>query len=407
MGRLASALVAANLLWYGSYAYQYVFFTIMGRPPLYAYLVTIAGSLMVFILGGMRFSSAKPMWWLLVWAAAFTSAMSFSFLFINNDEAALQAVITDGESIALMVSLLFLLREREAVNAGQLAMVVVLIVAITINWLEFLRPGMHQFSTVPGRAAGMYRNPNICGNILVLGMILSVWKIPKALRLLFCLAVGSAVAITFSRSSIMAWAIATTGLAWYRAFLLPRFVSVGLVVGTIVIGAVTLISGQWISMFESLGIGDRLDKNTHDRISSNFVEQGDHSSRERRAVAERALQLYLEAPIAGHGIGSTTGSEITRVGAHNTYLKYGAELGTLGILLVVALSVITWTAGTPEARITSVTYAISCIFSHNNIDQPVVLMLMALSVASGFPREEPRIRLAESGQRTVFERIQN
>ncbi len=371
-----------QVIFYCSYAYLYLWERgFLSIKPLYWYIFTVScGAVLVMFKYGF---SLPPLQYrrLLLWCISFVVVSTFSTVFVSGGvPAAMQQLILYVEGVSILFIIALLIRDYDMTRRGIHALLVVVIASVIINYIDFFKLSGLQFSDVAGRAAGMYGNPNISGRFLVLGMAISVFVLPKKWRFIYSLFVLSGVMVTFSRSSIMMWAVVVIALTWFKVFLLPRAVSFVAVTGFVMLFTVLLVAGLWMNIFESLGIDSYLDKNTQARISGSFIEQDDYSSRGRLAVALKGINLFLSSPLVGKGIGS--GNDIVDgLRAHNTYIQMAAEQGILGLAVFVALIWLVWKVKSSEARVFIAGFAGFSLFTHNMLDQPAMYVMIVLAVS--------------------------
>jgi len=227
----------------------------------------------------------------------------------------------------------------------------------------------------------LYENPNLSGQYLVLTMALGIWVLPRHLRVFFTLAVGLGVLLTFSRSAIVVWLVAMIALIWYGAFPYKKalvWVAVG---GGLAFVAGSIMLGTMPGLLEAAGLTERLNADTIDRMSGSFFSQRDLSSRDRLAVAQQGLRLFLDSPMLGAGLGATR--EGLSVGApHNMYILLAAEMGVLGLAMFFSLIWILWSTGAPVARIIVLVLAVSSLFSHNQLEQVAMMVVLSLAVSA-------------------------
>src|SRR4029078_2570704 len=86
--------------------------------------------------------------------------------------------------------------------------------------VELVRPDWF-LMYVTTRASGLYGNANQCGAALVIGMIVGSPLLPRRWRPAFYLLVGAGVAMTFSRSTIIGWFMASGLMLAFDARRLP------------------------------------------------------------------------------------------------------------------------------------------------------------------------------------------
>lgn len=389
---------AFNVLLYFSYAYMWLWQDAKISPfkPLYLYLFTVsAGTVLLFprFMTGFRMPRG-PALRLVVWSLFVAAMASLSFIVVSErDEVGLQALIRIVEAMALLVIFVMIFRDEKAGRTAIHALLVAVIGGVILNYADFFTHGHSHMSFVAGRAAGMYVNPNISGQLLTMGMVLSVFALPKPLRFGYCLFVASGVFLTFSRGAIVLWIVAMIFLAWEDAFTLSRIPSLLSMVLLIALLGTSLVAGDWLVAVKSSGLKRYLTKNTENRIGRSFMEQDDFSARSRKLVARQGLQMFLEKPVLGYGLGSSQ-QLATRVSTHNMYLMLGAEQGIVGVALLLALPLTLWGVGTGAAKISAVLYALSGMFTHNNLDSPAMQVVLALAIVSaGMKRErQPSVR---------------
>ena len=308
---------------------------------------------------------------------------SASFIIISKaDDNAMQAFLRSAEAMALLVTFTLFFRDVRVARGATYAVLVVVIFSVLMNYAEFLHllGDNIQFSFVRGRAAGLYVNPNISGQQLVMGMVLSVFVVPKKFRWWYCLFVATGMILTFSRGAILLWMVAMLGLAWGNVFVLPRrlsFSAIGLGVGLL---SVALVAGNWVGVFKSAGLDSYLNANTTSRIGESFLDQKDYSSTSRALVAEQGMSMFLEKPLFGWGVGATKNPE-TAIAPHNMYLLMGIEYGIGGVFILCGLIWVLWKGGTERSGIIAVLYAVGGFFSHNNLEQPTVILVIGLAIA--------------------------
>ena len=373
-----------NVLLYFSNAQLYFFEAHLTTfKPLYWYMITIAvGTVLLILRQGLRFPSAYYLR-LIIWALVYMMMASASFIFISQGTKTNLAVFINSlEAMALLIMFTLFFRDQRIARWATYAVLIVVIFSVFMNYAEFFHVFSEkwQFSFVTGRSAGLYVNPNISGQQLVMGMVLSVFVVPKKLRWLYCLFVATGMILTFSRGAIILWMLAVLGLAWINVFVLPKKLSVTAIGVGVVLLSAALAAGDWVGVFKSSGLNDYLNSNTTSRISQSFLDQNDYSSMTRRYVAERGIAMILDKPLLGRGVGATQNTE-TAISPHNMYILLGIEYGIVGILMLCALIWLLWSARNERSRIIAVLYAVGGFFSHNNLDQLTVILVLALAIA--------------------------
>lgn len=374
-------LVAFNVFLYYAWIDRYALGILWSIAPLYWYLFTILSGATVVLLS-LDFSLPKgAAGRLAVWACIFVAMSSLSFVFSTQGAVATQKLVTSVEAAALLCVFLLFFRDNRSLVISCSAVAAAVVVGSILNVVDFLSLSPLPLSITPGRAAGLYQNPNISGNYLVLGMVIATLVMPRKIRWWFCLGVGCAVFLTFSRASILMWGLAVTALAWYRRFSLARVPSILIVAAIVAVIGVAMASGYMTEILSSLGLGQHLTADASARVTGTLFEQGDTSSEGRLFLLKKSIKWFLDAPLFGHGIGQTFewgfgGS------THNMFLLYAVEMGVIGVAVFCALLWILWSAGTPLGRIIALLFTLSSLFSHNNLEHPAMMVVLAIAVSA-------------------------
>ncbi len=379
MRQLFIWLAAINTFLYCSNLYLHYYET--GQTsfkPLYWYAFTI-GSMMALLLvgrGSLFKDLPKP---LLIWLWAFLVYSVFNFIYSSHSELATQAVIYNFESTFLFAAFFLLLIQPGAMRVAQWALLVVALLGVVLNIIDFFTP---LWSTVPGRAAGLYGNPTIAGKILALAMVGAVPVVPARLRLLFCAIVGVGIILTFSRGAWLLWALGVTGLsvAGYIQFRYKK-ITAGLVAALAGFLLYSLLTGTLLGYMNTVGLDAFLTPDTLERMGGRGSSFGDDSASSRAAVAIRAWEAFQDTPWIGHGMGYTM--EWGYIEPHNMYVTMAANGGLLGIAIFIGLLVVVWRNSDPLGKVLCLLYAFSSLTSHNNLDQPAMIYMLALALALG------------------------
>lgn len=181
---------------------------------------------------------------------------------------------------------------------------------------------------IPGRAAGVFLNPNIAAESLLVSMIALISLADKKYSgIIFFFGVLGCI-LTFSRGAIGICAILFLIFVVFRV-LSYKFVLSFVMVAPFFITTV-LMSFQDYIPSESAGVLERLLSLTGQ------ADWRNESSDSRFDVVNLAWNLFWESPIVGNGNGSVYqfGSLI---GTHNIYLRFLSDFGFLGFFIYLAL----------------------------------------------------------------------
>lgn len=250
-------------------------------------------------------------------------------------------------------------------------MVVLMVLLPCAVLLDFAQPGLFYppdiEGVVAGRAAAMFVNPTMAGEVLLHVFVIGCAAIGMKYRGPLFLLTGAGVLTTFSRSSIIGWAFLLLLLSFRRT--LPRSQVVIVVVAIVVF---VLFSGnfdEYLRMHEQVeGASNNILSRLDFFSSYNF---DDDSSEERAAVGKAGWEMFLSNPIFGAGAGATHFWS-HRGGTHNQLLLFAAEYGVFGIGLWLWMLLILWRGKFFEDRGLQLAivflFAFMSMFTHLMID---------------------------------------
>ena len=393
---LGTALFFSNL---PSYLYQAIGFTSLDAPKDYWILYALLSSP---ILARRLKSWLHPKNALALWCAGYIVISILWFYVSSQGEIPWQELRYRFQSVFLLCVFYSLYMESDGIQWARFTIAGIVLFDMTINVYEFFVP--NSFSKVVGRAAGLYISPNIAGECMVLGMVLSVTALPRALRLPFMVLTGIGVFTTFSRAGIFTWAISVIGFLLIKEIRIKDLI-VGATLASCLLALV--LFPRLDALLSALDEAKTINSNVLERLAwlSDPTGVEDHSSWERRYIADRAWEKIEEAPIIGHGTGSYYESVIP---PHNLYLSYMLDHGVIGVLIYPLLVLaVTWNARAGAkliGRIFGTGLLIFGFFSHVLVYEPTHLLLFALMAALGMASQveaEHSSLLVERNRRTT------
>lgn len=266
-----------------------------------------------------------------------------------------------------------------AVRAARRTVIPCVFLSVALNCYDFLHP--LTFSTVFGRSAGMFMNPNISATAIVTGMIISLTIVPERWRGAFVTIAGGGVLLTLSRGLLLCYVVAIVYFIRTGALRPRQVVSAAFSAGAVLAAVLLITVGS-----EKLAGAYRIitQSNVIERITDPSAALGgaDESANVRKAAASLGWQVFEEHPLIGGGVGSTVDWDMP-VSTHNIYVRDLAEYGIFGIALYPALLVILARGTSGESRTSLRAFvfvlALSGLFSHNVLDEWDVLLPMSLA----------------------------
>lgn len=355
-----------------------------GPPPVWSYISFLAFASLVILIRASRYqhvfsseqwAKSKGIWY---WLLTFIFWAIFNFLYSSQSPVAFQRFITTLEMAAIFGGFILLLGYWPTSRALGFVLAFLVIMSSSINIYDFFIP---TFSTVSGRAAGLYENPTISASLLVLMTTGALYsrKIFGRWVLLSMATVG--VFLTFSRGS---WVILFITISWlfmkgylggYKHRLLIGFLAISS------IGAISylLLSGLLGEYIVNSPLAAYLDSNTLGRIGVGGFAT-DSSANEREAVVRFAIEKFLNAPsiLFGYGMGFTHEWEF-KVSTHNMYLFFLVEGGVLGLLMYMSLLAVLWRSAVGIGKLIVLQIIVFSLFTHNFLDSPDRIFFFAFA----------------------------
>lgn len=181
---------------------------------------------------------------------------------------------------------------------------------------------------IPGRAAGVFLNPNIAAESLLISMIALISLAARKYVGIIFLIGSLGCILTFSRGAIGICGVIFVIFVLFRV-LSFKFALVFVGIAPFFIATVVLFFQDYIPS-ESAGVLERLLSLTGQ------ADWRNESSDSRFDMVNFAWNLFLESPLVGNGNGSVYQSG-SPIGTHNIYLRFLSDFGLLGFFLYLAL----------------------------------------------------------------------
>ena len=327
---------------------------------------------------------------IIYWLGAFLILVLISFFRSTQTDAAVEQMIFGFKTAALLFSFVVLVAGEGRTRAMMNLLIGVTLLLVALNIYDFFNP---TFSSSSGRAAGFHQNSNATGKVIAITMVLAASSVPARLRIAFCMVAGIGILLTFSRSALLLWTIGMVGLAATGALGVRSRLAyaAGIVVACLAIVA-AIYSGLMLTVFETLGLDQYLTRGTLSRLGGAAASLQDASATGRINAIWYSLGEFSKFPWLGAGLGATS-EWISLQRPHNLYLMLAVEAGMLGVLVFVSLLLILWRSVNSTGRVVVFMYAVSSFFTHNNLEHPATLCLLALVLAL-YPSSERSFKAA-------------
>jgi O-antigen ligase len=311
---------------------------------------------------------------LAMWCAGYLVINAFWFALGPTNDLSFQTIRERLVAVVFLLLASIWFTDARVHRSVRNALGIAVVLACAVNVYDLFHP--LQLSIVIGRAAGLYINPNIAAAAILFMTVLAYDGLSGRRRMGVLVAGLIGVLLTASRGAALT-AVAVLGIFWLRGRLRARQVLAGLALLVVAAVGGLAITGN----LSTVGLLIDATSAQRERLSLGDDNAGDEMSTEtRRKVAERAIEMFLEHPVAGAGLGATARS--TSDLTHNMYLMFMAEYGAVGAIIFPALVVaVTWGAR-GEMRTTALASAgfltFWALFSHNVLDEFQLLLFMAL-----------------------------
>ena len=167
------------------------------------------------------------------------------------------------------------------------AVVVATLAGVALNIYDFMFPGT--FSTIPGRAAGLYVQPNTSGIALVFGCVIGLSAIRRRWwQEAFVVVSFIGVLVTFSRESMLAFGCVVLG---------------GSLGGRLSLRRLAVAGGVGLALFVAFNMGNNLlgEKIASSENWSRLTSLSDSSARDRAHLAKRTWAPSKKRPFSARG----------------------------------------------------------------------------------------------------------
>lgn len=348
----------------------------LGPAPKYWSMGVFVVTLLLFFPGlKLMRTLRKPLLW---WAVAY---LFLSILWIgraDNLESAADGLVMVVTTCLYVGAALLAYPSVSHHNRAWIAMLwLALLLAVLSIVQEYFNPAAYVFSEsgqgIQGRAAGVYLNPNIAAQTLVLILAcLMAHGTPRG-NVIALLLTGIGLLLTFSRGGILVWGVLAVA-ATLRGRL-PRWFLLAIVVAAITIAVAGSVVLDGLSAFVPPE-----NRNSLDRLAW-LLDLGrlhNYSSEDRTLLANYAWMKFMEAPFLGQGLGYMWVWESSQ-GAHNMSLRFMVEYGLIGVLifpLFLVASVRSSVADVDRGWIWLMAGVVMLLsfFSHNMTEQAVFIL---------------------------------
>jgi O-antigen ligase len=379
----------------------------LGPQPKYWSIGIFAVSLALFLpVKRVKRSTHSALLW---WVGGYLCYSALWVLPADDQEAALDGfVMVITTCLYVSTALLVYPLIKKSDRLWEITLWFALLIAVASVLLDYFAPSAVLFKEVglgiTGRAAGLYLNPNLAGQaILMILLCLLLRTSPRAFFVAALIALAGLLP-TFSRSSVLAWAILMVGAVIFGR--VPRAaipVLVGAAIGILAAGPTVLNLLSNLFFLEDQNSLDRLTWILGQGASSDSLEG------ERGRAVNFGLDQFWNSPLLGHGIGFTS-VWVGETGTHNLILRHLVEYGILGCLI---FPMFLWYSIRPkeyrsDQRIIYLVASIALFlsfFSHNLLEQAIFILPWLSACLISFSTM-PEIRPKNLGHRLSSSEVQ-
>ena len=294
---------------------------------LYGFLATAA--LSVFINGKLKIYSHT------IWSVAFIILCCVSCIYSADAGRSLGAVISLIKVLMFTVMLCNIVtteqRMKMAMSVCSLATIVLFAYLAANNMLD-----MEEGERLGNELTG---NANILASLFMIGAMCSVYvlffsktKLASLLFFVVFIVQLAALAMSGGRKYFLVPVLLLAGMQIMRTDKKGRK---NLLINVILVFAV--LSALWWALFNVEFLYETIGYRMEGLIAG-FTGEGeaDASTRERQAMIKKALELWGESPIWGHGIDAFGALTHWGVYAHNNYVELLCDVGIIGTVVYYA-----------------------------------------------------------------------
>jgi len=231
-----------------------------------------------------------------------------------------------------------LYRESAFLLAKKIAVWVV-IFSVIINIYDFISLDISQFSSIYGRGAGLYMDPNICGTALTMGYILTISNIRPNWKFAYSLWGFLGILLTQSRGGIFIFSSILVFFSFKGVFSKKSVLVFGSVF-MLLISAVglKLYNDHKDDFFSKLQAFDTMFERYEQLINPKVKHVKEDT---RMKILTIYCSLWLESPVLGKGIGASNYYEEDvfqrgfdhKISSHNQLLNMMVDFGIVGFIL--------------------------------------------------------------------------
>lgn len=248
----------------------------------------------------------------------------------------------------------------------------------------------------PGRAAGLFWDPNQCATFLAMSLPLICFRMATLPRVVLYLIILVGILFTFSREGLVLWALAVPLDLILRPGLVGLDTSKVLRSQMILTFSVAVLGISFSVLFPILfdALTPFLNADTMARL--NGIDQG--SANQRLQLVDIGLQMFVDAPFFGSGYGSTRLLSIG-LSLHNMYLLMMVEFGLVGLAIYVYFLSSLFTIKARFGAIAGILFVVESLFTHSYFDNCYYGLLIVLywRLAGGAEGRMPNAAGKEGG----------
>ncbi|MDQ3058646.1 MAG: O-antigen ligase family protein [Pseudomonadota bacterium] len=220
---------------------------------------------------------------------------------------------------------------RKFFDLWRIVLWVALVVGVASILQDFFSQGNSIFFDaglgIAGRAGGLYRNPTIAAQTVVLILLCILCRELHWSNVIAAIVALVGVGLTFSRGGLLAYAVVLLIALWRKS--MPRWFWRA----SLVVLVVAFVWSDWIFDLISSVIFLE-DKNSMQRLGWIFgkAESNYIADDARTGVVFFGLEKFMQSPFFGGGLGSMF-SWATGIGTHNLILRHLVDYGFVGAFI--------------------------------------------------------------------------
>lgn len=367
--------------------------------PSYFYVFTYAVTVVMLVLGGLPALDKVGRRFALFFIVYGALHLAWLPFLPENDDTMARSLTLRMNDVLMSLCYLVIFYRMTDLRRIIVSTRAIMWATSALNILVVLTPQLFpiRMGVFPGRAAGLYWDPNQCATFLAMSLPLICLNTRMPMRLLNYAVVLVGISFTFSREGWVMWVVAVAFDLVMKPGAQKRDVARIATNMAVLIGVSALFAALLTVVYEPLieSLRPFLTADTYARLSGG--DQG--SGAERLMIMRLGFDVFVSSPFVGSGLNATRSWNYA-VSVHNMFILMLAEFGIIGGLLYAYFLRTLFTIKSNLGPILCTLVFMLSFFSHSLFDLSYYSLLFLLYWRAGEMSDKlPQMELARSPRR--------